>query len=234
MPVTCFVAGTDTDAGKTLITAALLVAAQRQGYSVQGMKPVASGSDMTEDGLRNSDALLLQSRSSVELSYRQVNPLAFEAPIAPHIAARQLGQRLEASRIIGFCRGMMLGKADLTLIEGVGGWRVPLNERETFADIVRELQIPVLLVVAMRLGCISHAILTAEAIRRDGLLLAGWVANRTVPEMACFDDNLATLDRWLEAPCLGVVPYQSEPTPELTADSLDVELLLRGQAGALQ
>lgn len=234
MPVTCFVTGTDTDAGKTLVSAGLLVAANRRGYRTQAMKPLASGSEVTEEGLRNADALLLQSRSSIELSYRQVNPLAFEPAIAPHIAARQAGKRLEASRIAGFCRGLMLGAADLTLIEGVGGWRVPLNERETLADVVRELQIPVVLVVAMRLGCINHAILTAEAIRRDGLMLAGWVANRTDPDMACFEENLATLDRWLAVPCLGVVPHQAEPTPELTADCLNVETLLQGQGGALQ
>ncbi len=234
MSVTCFVAGTDTDAGKTLITAGLLVAANRKGHRTQAMKPLASGSVVTEDGLRNDDALLLQSRSSVELSYRQVNPLAFEPAIAPHIAARQAGQRLDAGRLVGFCRGVMLGSADLTLIEGVGGWRVPLNERETVADMVRELQIPVVLVVAMRLGCINHAILSAEAIRRDGLVLAGWVANCVVPHMDCLDDNLATLDRWLAAPCLGVVPWQDSPSPELTADFLRVDLLLRDESGALQ
>lgn len=226
MAMTFFVTGTDTDVGKTLISAALLVAARRRGLSTQGMKPVASGSEQVGDGLRNADALLLQAHSSVALDYDEVNPLTFAPAIAPHIAAQQQGKRLEAGRIAGFCRGALLKKSDFTVIEGVGGWRVPLNERETFADVVRALQLPVVLVVAMRLGCVSHALLTAEAIRRDGLPIAGWVANRSEPDMGCFDENLATLQSWLSAPLLGVVPWLSQPDPERAAASLDLEPLL--------
>lgn len=226
MATACFVTGTDTDVGKTLISAALLIAAHRRGLSTQGMKPVASGSETTERGLRNADALLLQRHSSIALKYDEVNPLTFAPAIAPHIAARQEGKRLDAARIAGFCRGALLKKADFTVIEGVGGWRVPLNERETFADVVRILNMPVVLVVAMRLGGVSHALLTAEAIQRDGLNIVGWVANRTDPAMICFDENLATLQTWLPAPLLGVIPWLSKPAPELAADCIDLAPLL--------
>lgn len=226
MATAYFVAGTDTDVGKTLISAALLIAAHRRGLSTQGMKPLASGSVDTGAGLRNADALLLQAHSSVALEYDEVNPLVFAPAIAPHIAARQSGKRLEAGRIAGFCRGALLKKTDFTVIEGVGGWRVPLNERETFADVVRALDMPVILVVGMRLGCVSHAILTAEAIQRDGLTIAGWVANRTDANMSCFDENLTTLQAWLDAPLLGVVPRLPEASPDLAANCLNIEALL--------
>jgi len=226
MAKTYVVAGTDTDVGKTLISAALLVAAHRRGMSTQGMKPLASGSAETGQGLRNADALLLQAHSSIALEYDEVNPLVFAPAIAPHIAARQSGQRLDAARIAGFCRGALLKKTDFTVIEGVGGWRVPLNERETFADVVHALDVPVILVVGMRLGCVSHALLTVEAIQRDGLTIAGWVANRIDAGMSCFDENLATLQGWLDVPLLGVVPRLSEASPSLAADCLDVEVLL--------
>jgi dethiobiotin synthetase len=140
------------------------------------------------------------------LYYEQVNPVAFLAPIAPHIAAQQQGQRLQVDRLAGFTRGVLMQGANLTLVEGAGGWRVPVNERETLADLAIALGIPVVLVVGMRLGCINHTLLTVEAITRDGLTLAGWVANCIDPQMAELDANIMTLQHRIQAPMLGVVP----------------------------
>ena len=206
--------------------AGLLHAANQQGLSTAAIKPVAAGCEQTEQGLRNSDALMLQQAATVQLPYQQINPVALQTAIAPHIAAEEAGQRLQASRITGFCRGVLMQGAEFTVIEGAGGWRVPLNDRETFADIATELQTAVILVVAMKLGCINHALLTAEAIRRDGLPLAGWVANCVEPQMNRFEENLATLKSLLGAPLLGVVPHLENPEPQQVAEHLDIEPLL--------
>lgn len=221
-----FVTGTNTGVGKTLVTASLLAAARQRGLRTAGLKPVAAGCDMTHEGLRNGDALALLAQSSLPLSYEQVNPVALAAAIAPHLAAEQAGRRLSADRLAGFCRGTMMQPLDLLLIEGAGGWRVPLNERETFADLVKILQLPVILVVGMELGCINHALLTAEAIRRDGLVLAGWVANRVVPEMSCYHENLHSLQLRLGCPMMGELPYLAEPGVEQAATGLDLDRLL--------
>jgi dethiobiotin synthetase len=201
-----FITGTDTGVGKTLIAAGLLVAAKNRGLSTAALKPIAAGCEMTEAGLRNEDALLLQSVITQDLAYEQINPVALEPAIAPHIAAQQAKRLLSVDRLSGFCRGV-LNSANITLVEGAGGWRVPLNPAETLADLARVLQLPVILVVGIRLGCINHAMLTVEAIARDGLPLAGWVANCIDPDMPCQEENVASLVQRIGAPCLGVVPY---------------------------
>ena len=203
MSKTWFVTGTDTEVGKTAISCALLTAAGQQGLSTAAVKPVAAGCDASG---HNEDAVQLLAAMSEPLAYEQVNPVALDAAIAPHIAAAQEGRSLQASRLAGLCRGVMTGAADFVLIEGAGGWRVPINPRETLADMAVALQIDVILVVGMRLGCINHALLSAEAIRRDGLKLAGWVANQPGERMSCHEENLDTLRRLLPAPCLGSVP----------------------------
>jgi dethiobiotin synthetase len=218
-----FVTGTDTGVGKTAASCALLCAAARSGLRTAAIKPVAAGCD---DNGRNEDALLLQACMTESLEYEQVNPVVLPEPIAPHIAANLAGRRLQASRLAGLCRGVMLGGADFVLIEGAGGWRVPINSRETLADLARELGVGVILVVGMRLGCINHALLTAEAIRRDGLPLAAWVANQCGPRMACHEENLATLQRLLEAPLLGDMPFVPEWRAEELARHLDIRSLL--------
>jgi dethiobiotin synthetase len=221
-----FIAGTDTDAGKTLVTTGLLTAANRRGLRTIGLKPVAAGCEQTPDGLRNADALLLQQAASIKLSYQQVNPIALEPPIAPHIAAEREGRVLTADRLAAYCRGSLMQPADLVLVEGAGGWRVPLSMRESLARLPQLLALDVILVVGMKLGCINHAILTAEAITRDGLRLAGWVANHIDPQMSCPDENLATLRRLFRAPLLGRVPWLDLPDPERVADCLDLKPLL--------
>ncbi|WP_344936093.1 dethiobiotin synthase [Zhongshania borealis] len=221
-----FIAGTDTDVGKTLVACGILRAAAARGLKTLAIKPVAAGADLTEQGLRNTDALMLIDAMTESLPYEQVNPVLLAPPIAPHIAAEQAGRRLSVSQLAGFCRGVMMRKVDMVLIEGAGGWRVPLSQREMLSGLVVELQTPVILVVGMKLGCISHALLTAEAIRADGLVLAGWVANQIDPDMACFDENLATLRNFLPAPCLGVLPNLSQPDANLAAEHLDISPLL--------
>ena len=191
------------------------------------MKPVASGCEQTPEGLRNEDALILQQAMSETLTYDQVNPVALEPAVAPHVAAARAGRQLSAQRLVGFCRGLQLEPADLLIIEGAGGWRVPLNDRETYAAVPRALEVPVILVVALRLGCINHALLTAEAIRADGLRLAGWVANR--PESGAMANESETLDYLVQhmgAPCLGAMPWQTSPAPASLTGQINIQPLI--------
>lgn len=222
-----FVTGTDTDIGKTFVAAALLAAARQQGLTTLGLKPVAAGCQETPDGLRNDDALALLAASTVTpLSYQEVNPVALPAACSPHIAAREAGRRITIVQLAGYCRGSLSRRADLTLVEGAGGWRVPLNDREMLSALPKELGLPVILVVGMRLGCINAALLTTEALIRDGLRLAGWVANVLDPEMAYLEDNLQFLTQRLPAPCLGCLPWVPGQGAEAAAAFLDLQPLL--------
>jgi len=223
MTRTWFVTGTDTGVGKTAISCALLAAAGRAGLRTAAIKPVAAGCDASG---RNEDALQLMQWMTEPLDYEQVNPVALAAAVAPHIAAQQEGRSLQAGRLAGLCRGVMLGGAQFVLIEGAGGWRVPISGRETLADLAVQLQVGVILVVGMRLGCINHALLTAEAIARDGLHLAGWVANHAGEMMPCHRENLDTLRRMLPAPLLGEVPALAPFDAGEAAKSLSLQPLL--------
>ncbi|HEY9033298.1 MAG TPA: dethiobiotin synthase, partial [Pseudomonadales bacterium] len=168
------------------------------------------GADSDADGqLKNDDALRLMQAASVRLDYAQVNPVVFAEPIAPHIAAERAGRRVTVDRLAGFVRGALMTPADLRLVEGAGGWLVPVNEHEGLNQLAQQLQLPVILVVGLKLGCLNHALLTARAIAADGLSLAGWVASQVDPAMAMVDDNLASLQRLLPAPCLGFIPYRA-------------------------
>jgi dethiobiotin synthetase len=200
-----FVTGTDTGVGKTAVALGLMHRLQVQGDRVAGMKPVASGCEPAPSGLRNADALQLQRQSSVAMEYALINPYAFAPAIAPHIAARQAGVRIELDTILS-AYAQIAGQVDRVVVEGVGGWQVPLNERDTLADLARKLELPVILVVGMRLGCLNHALLSAAAISHAGLQLAGWVANRLPPEPDCVEENINTLKSRLSAPLLGIVP----------------------------
>lgn len=212
-----FIAGTDTDVGKTKVSEMLLTRAGQLGLSTLGLKPVAAGAEQIDDHWSNEDARALMAASSVKLDYAQVNPVLLKQPIAPHIAAHQEQKRLSVQTISGYCRGtFMTTQADFVLVEGAGGWRVPLNFNETLADVAKDLQLDVILVVGMKLGCLNHALLTAEAIERDGLKLAGWIANCIDPEMAVRNENIQTLQRMLRVPLIGVLPYlnEGEDAPE--------------------
>jgi dethiobiotin synthetase len=217
-----FITGTDTDVGKTVIACGLLAVANQQGLRTAAIKPVAAGCDVTEQGMTNSDALQLQAAASHKLPYQQINPIALEPAIAPHIAAAEAGVRLSASRLVGYCRGVSLMPVDMVVIEGAGGWRVPINSRETLADVARELSCAVVIVVGMRLGCINHALLTMEAIRRDGLQIAGWVANILDTEMPRLQENIDTLKQCINEPCLGTVPRLDDLSPEQVSTFLSL------------
>lgn len=220
-----FIAGTDTDVGKTTIAAGLLHAARLQGLSTLGAKPVASGCTMTPKGLRNSDAQALIDESSIKLAYEEINPFAFEPAIAPHVAAREAGVALEVGVLSRAMRHVLDQGADLTLVEGAGGWRVPLSDHANLSDLAIALGLPVILVVGVRLGCINHALLSAEAIARDGLQLAGWVANIIEPRTSRLEENLASLAERLPAPCLGRVPKLKQATADAVAEHLQLDLL---------
>lgn len=205
-----FVTATDTDAGKTHVGCALLQAAQRRGLSTLGLKPVAAGCESTPAGWRNADALALQAASSLPLSYDQVNPMALPDACAPHVAAARAGRRLTLDRLSGLVRGAMMQRADITVVEGAGGWRVPLNERELMSGLPQQLNLPVLLVVPLRLGCLNAALLSAEAMRRDGVELIGWVGNAAVGEMPFQAENVQALTHWLPCPAWGVFPHDPD------------------------
>ena len=213
-----FVTGTDTNVGKTMMTASLLVALKRKRFSAVGIKPVASGCTMTAEGLRCSDALLLMEHNSITLPYHVVNPIAFETPVAPHF----LSNDLSSHTVVKSLQAIFTLQSDYCLLEGVGGWRVPLNATETMADVARALPISVIMVVGLRLGCLNHALLTQEAILNDGISIAGWIANCIDPAMLYVDQNIKTLEQRITAPLLGVVPYQSDINIETIADCLEV------------
>lgn len=226
MSTAFFIAGTDTDAGKTTVACGLLHAARRAGLSTAAAKPVASGCAATPAGLRNGDALALLGECSLALDYAEVNPFAFAPAIAPHLAAREVGVDLSVAALLAPVQQVLARGADFTLVEGAGGWRVPLAGRESLSDLAVALQLPVILVVGVRLGCINHAVLSAEAIARDALSLAGWVANVVDPATSRLEDNLATLAERLPAPCLGRVPRLAEASPAAVAAHLDLSALL--------
>ncbi|MET0006253.1 MAG: dethiobiotin synthase [Candidatus Thiodiazotropha sp. 6PLUC9] len=218
-----FITGTDTGCGKTEVTLGLMQKLQRKGNIVLGMKPIASGADKTQDGLRNEDALRIQAQSSLELPYESVNPFAYQPPIAPHLAASQAANPIDLEVILEGYRALQ-NRADRVVVEGVGGWHVPLGEQDTLADLARGLALPVVMVVGMRLGCLNHALMTAECMLNAGVTFAGWVANQVDPEMSALDENLATLRAWLPAPCLGEIPYLSNPQAEAIAKYLSDDL----------
>jgi dethiobiotin synthetase len=220
---TFFVAGTDTGIGKTHATCALLHAVRARGFNACGMKPVASGSVETREGLRNDDALALQAASSAPMPYEWINPVALREPLSPHLAAAHEGVEIRLAPLRdAFMR--LRDMHDMVMVEGVGGWLVPLSRGLLASDIARQWQLPVILVVGMRLGCLSHALLSARAIATDGCRLVGWIGNRIDPDMVAVDENLATLRQLLPAPCLGVLPY-GEP-PQAAAAYLDLEAIL--------
>ena len=210
-----FVTGTDTDAGKTFVSVLLLKALNRLNYQTIGFKPIAAGCERRNGMLENADALALQSAASVELPYDKVNPISFEPPIAPHIAAQLCGETLSLERISRGFSALKEQQADFLLVEGAGGWRLPLSlpsdcENAVYlSDWVAQQKIPVILVVGMKLGCLNHALLSYEQIKRDGLEIVGWVANQMQNDMLHYQENLATLKAAISEPMLAEVKYQA-------------------------
>ena len=225
-----FITGTDTDCGKTLVSSALLHNAP--GRSL-GFKPIASGCEKSQQGLRNADALALLSASSVKLGdplqyndktvileYQHVNPYAFEPAIAPHIAAQQVDIVIEPMTLlshVAFARELPL---DFCLIEGAGGWHLPLGGPHLLSHVVKEAKLSVIMVVGVKLGCLNHALLTQEALLKEGLNIAGWVANCIDPDMPYLEDNIATLKEVMQGRCLGVIPHLNQPIASVAATYL--------------
>ncbi len=219
---TVFVTATDTGVGKTLTACALLQRARAEGLRARGYKPVASGSIMTPRGLRNDDALALLAAAGESVdcddgTYAGINPYCFEPPIAPHLAAREAGQKIDVVRLDAV-HAARADQADLVVVEGAGGWRVPLGEGFDFGDWVAGHDSPVLLVVGMRLGCINHALLSAQAITRDCRLL-GWITNRLPPLMSRVEENIDTLRALMPVPCLG--EFEADTTVQQAAQALN-------------
>ncbi|MBI2380743.1 MAG: dethiobiotin synthase [Gammaproteobacteria bacterium] len=225
---TYFITGTDTDVGKTYAACALLAAARERGLSTAALKPVASGCARTADGLRNDDALRLLAQTTAGQSYAQVNPVALEPAIAPHIAAQQADVELSLGRLLPAVQDLQKLPAEFAVVEGAGGWLTPLNERESLAELAAAARLPVILVVGMRLGCLNHALLTAAHVRGYRLPLAGWIANCLSAELPYLDENLDYLREHLGAPLLGVLPYGPGASPEQACRHLDIEPLLSG------
>lgn len=220
-----FVTGTDTEVGKTVASCALLQAAKAAGYRTAGYKPVASGSEMTAEGLRNSDALALQRNSSLQLDYATVNPYTFEEATSPHIISAQEGWPIDPLVMSAGLR-VLEHQAEWVLVEGAGGWFTPLSDSFTFADWVTQEQLPVILVVGVKLGCINHAMLTAQTVQQAGLTLAGWVANDVTPQGKRHSEYMATLTRMIPAPLLGEIPWiQENPESALTGKYINLTSL---------
>lgn len=216
-----FVTATDTGAGKTRVSVLLLRALAAHGLRVAGMKPVASGCRETAEGLRSDDAEALLAAANVRTDYVDVNPYAFTAVISPDLAARAQGVTIDMAAITHRYR-QLIARADAVVVEGIGGWLVPINRSQTMADVVRALDLPVLLVVNLRLGAINHALLTQAAIAASGCRLAGWVGNAVTPDIP--PGYTDALRERLLAPCMGVIPHGVEGA-DLSA-ALDVRLLL--------
>jgi dethiobiotin synthetase len=212
----CFITGTDTGIGKTLVAAALLHALARRYSRVVGMKPVAAGQVRLGGTWVSEDALALRAASTVQVPAELDNPILLPDPLSPHIAARRAGVRIDIAELQRHYH-TLAQRADAVVVEGAGGFHVPLSDLETGADLAQALALPIVLVVGLRLGCLNHAALTAEAIHGRGLTLAGWVANRIDPAMQAQDDNIAWLQRRLEAPLLADIAHQVAPDPRAIA-----------------
>jgi dethiobiotin synthetase len=205
-----FVIGTDTNVGKTYVASALVQHFAALGIKTVGMKPVASGCEFNEKNeLINEDVTALISASNISATLDLINPYRFAPAIAPHIAAEQAGVQIDLN-VIQQAYAQLVGMADVVVVEGAGGFCVPLNSTQTLADLAVLLNIPMILVVGIRLGCINHALLTVEAIQTRGLRLAGWIANEIEPNFAMFDENLSSLQQRIAAPCLSVVRWHGE------------------------
>ncbi|HDK37636.1 MAG TPA: dethiobiotin synthase [Thiolapillus brandeum] len=217
----CFITGTDTDCGKTLVTLGFMQLCLQRGLKTAGMKPVAAGALRTHEGLLNPDALAIQGLSSPPLSYGNVNPYCFEPAVAPHLAADQAKTSIDLKNIkqqyTQLCQSH-----DAVIVEGAGGWKVPINDSLDMADLCQSLKLPVVLVVGLRLGCINHAVLSAEAILASGQPLLGWIANHIDANMALAEDNIQTLKQRIRAPLLGRIPRLERSCAETAASYLSL------------
>jgi dethiobiotin synthetase len=216
-----FVTGTDTGVGKTLVACALLAAFAARGMKAVGMKPVACGAEPGANGLVNEDVGRLMAAANIAAPHRHVNPFCFAPPIAPHIAARQVGVAITLDRIeLSF--NALADLADVVVVEGAGGFKVPLGPGTDTAQLAARLALPVVLVVGMRLGCLNHALLTADAVAGSGLKLVGWIANHVDPQMAAADDNVRALEERIGAPLIARISFAGQPDYRSIASSINI------------
>lgn len=226
MTKTFFITGTDTEVGKTVSTVALLRAANKLGLLTAAYKPVASGCDLMEEGLCNQDVVMLQKNTSLRLAYEELVGYCFEPHIAPHIASEESGVPIELDVLSDGLKRLRETDADMIFVEGAGGWRLPVGHGHFLSDWVRHENLPVILVVGAKLGCLNHAMLTYEAIQHDRLNIAGWCVNRIHPGMSRYKANLETLKSLLPAPFLGEIPYLARPFESDLGQYLDLSPLL--------
>ena len=215
-----FITGTDTDIGKTRIALGLINKLNTMGHTTTVMKPLSAGCDSTPDGLRNDDAVQLIQQASFKPDYDKVNPYAFKPAIAPHLAAEKENTVIDLSRIKNIFDELS-AQADYIVVEGAGGWKVPINKQQTMAELAEALALPVILVAGMRLGCLNHAILTVESIQHAGIPIAGWIANTLSKNFTELDANIKTLKEHLEIPFLGTVPYMEKCEPQQTGQYIN-------------
>lgn len=202
-----FITGTGTDVGKTYVAIKILYALKQQGFSTAGLKPIASGCIKKNGNLHSEDALALQEAATIQLPYHQVNPIALQPPIAPHLAAKQIGKRLTVDYLFQLCQPLLNSGANRIIVEGAGGWLVPLNEKEMLADFATRLGFPIILVVGMKLGCINHALLTCQHMKTHDVNIAGWIANCIDPNMQALEENIATLKTLLPIPLITMLQH---------------------------
>lgn len=226
MTKTFFITGTDTEVGKTVSTVALLRAANKLGLLTAAYKPVASGCDLMEEGLCNQDVVMLQKNTSLRLAYEELVGYCFEPHIAPHIASEESGVPIELGVLSDGLKRLKETDADMIFVEGAGGWRLPVGHGHFLSDWVRHENLPVILVIGAKLGCLNHAMLTCEAIQHDRLNIAGWCVNRIHPGMSHYKANLETLKSLLPAPFLGDIPYLARPFESDLGQYLDLSPLL--------
>lgn len=219
-----FITGTDTGIGKTMYSRLLLQSLNAAGLRTAAMKPIASGAQLCDGELRNDDAVVLQNTASTSYPYVRCNPYCFAPAIAPHLAARQAGVQIEIE-VIKQAHAALVAQADLTVVEGVGGWLVPIDQQRSVADLVKAMQLPVILVVGLRLGCINHALLTAESIRQRGVKLIGWVANVIDPDMRNLQENVEAIAQRMQAPLLDVIDFINQPARMNAITQLNIKWL---------
>jgi dethiobiotin synthetase len=224
-----FVTGTDTDCGKTHVSLALIDALSQRGFRVAGFKPVAAGAQLSDGEWHNDDALALRDASNIGLTYPEVNPFCFPRPVSPHIEAQATHTRISRHIIAARLHRLEL-RADRVVVEGAGGWHVPLGPDLDIARLACYLELPVVLVVGLRLGCLNHALLSVEAIRASGATLLGWIGSQVDPAMMCLQENLDTLVERLDAPCFGVLPHPASTRQAFNLPTLDLDALLASWA----
>ena len=221
-----FITGTDTEIGKTFVSSLLIKLFAEEGFQVAAMKPVASGAKMIDGSLKNDDALSLIKAANVKADYSVVNPYVFENAVSPHIAAEQEKVEISVEKIKKHYEQLQK-KSDVVVVEGVGGWYAPISCHTTVADLAETLGLPIILVVGLRLGCLNHALLTAQALRQSGLPVAGWVANHIEHDFFSADKNISTLKHFLnDIPFLGSVPYQINHNNNCSMHHIDKKLLI--------